>query len=254
MLQRRRYALGLVICCAAGFAAVCRGQDPAVGDLVVTTAEARLKVETSVVATAPPGAQLTVQKVQDKWLWVEDAAGVRGWVDRSLVQVKPSAAPAPNAPSPATPAAAATNTGTAPAAAATPAATPAAKVDDPWLVAIGVLAGQNIYVTYAYIGSVADGYARNYYDAAQVQELMKETISLTDVAIEHLDGVQKTKIVDADKQAIARVAEVMGLLKQEAQALSDYAQSQSQDEEALEAYEAARTAAWPKIKQALRLP
>jgi hypothetical protein len=46
----------------------------------------------------------------------------------------------------------------------------------------------------------------------------------------------------------------MGLLKQEAQALSDYAQSQSQDEEALEAYEAARTAAWPKIKQALRLP
>jgi hypothetical protein len=254
MLQRRFYLAVLVICCAAGFAAVCRGQDPAVGDVVVTTAEARLKVETSVVATAAPGAELTVQKVQDKWLWVEDTAGVRGWVDRSLVKVKPAATPAPAANTPTAPASGPTtaNSGSTPAAAGNAVTPPAAKVDDPWLVAIGVLAGQNIYVTYAYIGSVADGYARNYYDAAQVQELMKETISLTDVAIEHLDGVQKTKIVDADKQAIARVADVMGLLKQEAQALSDY--TQSQDEQDLKAYEAARTAAWPKIKEALRLP
>ena len=122
---------------------------------------------------------------------------------------------------------------------------------DPWLLAIGVLSGQNIYVTYAYIGSVADGYYKRAYTPEQVQSLMKEVIGLTDVAIEHLEKVEATKIIDPDRKAIERVVEIMGLLKQEAEALSAFTRTESDAD--LQAYEAARTSAWPKIKEALKM-
>jgi len=217
-----------VFCGALWLAGECCGQDPAVGDVVVASAEVKLKVQDEVVATAAVGDELSVRKVQDKWLWVENAAGNRGWVDRKDVKLKAAS----TTPAPAT-------------------ADPPKAADDPWLVAIGVLSGQNIYVTYAYIGSVADGYYKRAYTPEQVQSLMKEVIGLTDVAIEHLKKVETTKIVDSDRKAIERVVEIMGLLKQEAEALSTFTRTESDAD--LQAYEAARTSAWPKIKEALQM-
>jgi hypothetical protein len=231
MLRRPSIVFCAALCGALWLATACFGQDPAAGDVVVASAEVKLKVQDEVVATAAAGDELSVRKVQDSWLWVENAKGERGWVDRQAVKLKAGATPTPEPP-PAT-------------------AEPAKPADDPWLLAIGVLSGQNIYVTYAYIGSVADGYYHKVYSADQVQSLMKETVSLTDVAIEHLRKVESTKIVDSDRKAIARVVEIMGLLKQEAEALSDYTKTQSDAD--LQAYETARTSAWPKIKESLQM-
>ena len=227
MLRRQPIVFCAALCVAFWFAAACFGQDPAVGDVVVASAELKLKVQDEIVATAAAGDELSVRRVQDKWLWVENGKGERGWVDRKDVARKANEIPAPATTE------------------------PPATADDPWLLAIGVLSGQNIYITYAYIGSVADGYAHNTYSPEQVQNLMKETISLTDVAIEHLRKVESTKIVDSDRKAIARVIEIMGLLKQEAEALSAYTRTQSDAD--LQAYETARTSAWPKIKEALQM-
>jgi hypothetical protein len=227
MLRRQLIVYCAVLCVAFWFAAACFGQDPIVGDVVIASAELKLKVQDEVVATAAAGDELSVRRVQDKWLWVENAKGERGWVDRKDVARKANETPAPAT------------------------AEPPATDDDPWLLAIGVLSGQNIYVTYAYIGSVADGYYHKVYSADQVQSLMKETVSLTDVAIEHLRKVESTKIVDPDRKAIARVIEIMGLLKQEAEALSAYTRTQSDAD--LQAYETARKSAWPKIKEALKM-
>jgi hypothetical protein len=80
---------------------------------------------------------------------------------------------------------------------------------------------------------------------------MKEVIGLTDVAIEHLEKVEATKIIDSDRKAIERVVEIMRLLKQEAEALSTFTRTDSDAD--LQAYEAARTSAWPKIKEALQM-
>jgi hypothetical protein len=231
MLRRPSIVFCAALCGALWLATACFGQDPAAGDVVVASAEIKLKVQDEVVATASAGDELSVRKVQDNWLWVENAKGERGWVDRQAVKLKAGATPTPEPP-PAS-------------------AEPAKPADDPWLLAIGVLSGQNIYVTYAYIGSVADGYTKHAYTPEQVQSLMKEVIGLTDVAIDHLEKVAVTKIVDADRKAIERVVEIMRLLKQEAEALAAFTRTESDAD--LQAYEAARTSAWPKIKEALQM-
>jgi hypothetical protein len=122
------------------------------------------------------------------------------------------------------------------------------KTDDR-LVCIGALAGAHIYTTYGYVGTVADAYAHEVYKADKVQDLMKEVVGLADVSVKQLKAVRNGSIVESDKKVIDDVIEVYGLLKEEAQALSDYTKSKDQDE--LKKYEKARTTAWPKIKTVL---
>ncbi len=121
-------------------------------------------------------------------------------------------------------------------------------VDDR-LVCIGALAGAHIYTTYGYVGGVADAYANDVYDADRVNSLMKETIGLADVSIAQLKKVRDGNITEEDKQVINDVIEIYGLLKKESQSLSDYTTSGAQAD--LDAFESARTAAWPKIKKVL---
>jgi hypothetical protein len=125
------------------------------------------------------------------------------------------------------------------------------KTDDR-LVCIGALAGAHIYTTYGYVGTVADAYAHEVYKADKVQELMKEVVGLADVSVKQLKAVRNGSIVESDKKVIDDVIEVYGLLKEEAQALSDYSKSKDQDD--LKKYEKARTTAWPKIKTVLAIP
>jgi len=53
-------------------------------EVVVVSKEAELKHEATVVKTVYRGAQLTVQQVNGKWLWVE-LGGTRGWIDKERV-------------------------------------------------------------------------------------------------------------------------------------------------------------------------
>ncbi|MGI8978725.1 MAG: hypothetical protein ACR2FY_05835 [Pirellulaceae bacterium] len=124
------------------------------------------------------------------------------------------------------------------------------KTDDR-LVCIGALAGAHIYTTYGYVGGVADAYAHDVYKAEKVQDLMKEVIGLADVSVKQLKTVRNGNLVDADKKVLDDVVEVYGLLQEEAIALSDYTKSKDNDD--LQKFEKARTAAWPKIKGVLRI-
>jgi len=121
--------------------------------------------------------------------------------------------------------------------------------DDDRLVCIGALAGAHIYTTYGYVGGVADAYAHDIYKAEKVQDLMKEVVGLADVSVKQLKAVRNGNIVESDKKVIDDVIEVYGLLKEEAQALSDY--TKSKDKEDLDKYEKARTTVWPRIKTVL---
>lgn len=120
---------------------------------------------------------------------------------------------------------------------------------DDRLVCIGALAGAHIYTTYGYVGGVADAYANNVYKAEKVQDLMKEVIGLADVSVKQLKTVRNGNLVEADKKVLDDVVEVYGLLQEEARALSDYTKSKNNDD--LQKFEKARTAAWPKIKVVL---
>jgi hypothetical protein len=226
--QRVVYGLLIVLACSAAFS-----QD--IGDTVQATKAVELKVEDKVVASVAVGDSLAVRKVSGNWLWVQTKGGQRGWVLKENVQAieEPAAVPqaAPDL-APAKPAQPKTG-------------------DDPRLTAIGVLAGQNIYTTYAYIGAVADGYGKASYSSAQVQQLMAEVASMASVASRHLQEVRATNIVEEDRDAIDNVLSIFELLTKEANALSGYAKSGSDAD--LRAYDDARTEVWPKVKGMLDL-
>ena len=225
-------------------------QDISKGDRVYATEQADLKIEDEVITTAPPNAELSVQEVSDKWLWVETATGERGWINRRFVTTE-----APTPVPPATPTVTAT-----PAPTGTPVPVPApldspepdaaaSDVEDKLLLAVGALSGQNVYVTYAYIGTVADGFANQVYSADQVRELMSEVMGLCSVAGDYMQALADSKISTDDKATIEQMVGIFGLLRQEADALSSFAQSESQKD--LDAYETARRDAWPQIQAAL---
>lgn len=216
----------------------------AAGDRVYATRPADLKIETETVATANKDDALTVRDVSGKWLWVETGNGDRGWIDSQYVtRTAPTRTPTPtpeptvlSEPSP------------APAVTPDPAAD-SSEVESRLLLTVGALAGQNVYVTYAYIGTVADGYANKVYSADQVQELMKEVVGLCSVAHDFMQNLSESKITTDDQATIAQMAGILDLLRQEANALSAFAKSESKKD--LDAYDAARSAAWPKIQAAL---
>jgi len=209
------------------------GQD--VGEIVNATTAVELKVEDTVVASVAAGDALTVRKVADKWLWVQTADGHRGWVLKDQVSVTAAPQPRAEAPSPS----------------AAPTTSQPRAANDPWLTAIGVLSGQNIYTTYAYIGAVADGYGNESYTAVQVQQLMKEVATMANVTREHLQRVRDTNIVDQDRAVIDEVITIIELLTKEANALSRYAKSGADAD--LQAYDKARTEVWPKVRTMLDL-
>jgi hypothetical protein len=212
----------------------------AAGDRVYATQQADLKIESETVATASKDDALSVREVSGKWLWVETGNGDRGWIDRQYVTVTaPAATPKPSVltePSP------------APAVTPDPAAD-SSEVESRLLLTVGALAGQNVYVTYAYIGTVADGYANKVYSADQVQELMKEVVGLCSVAHDFMQNLAESKITADDRATIEHMAGILDLLRQEADALSSFAKSESKKD--LDAYDAARSAAWPQIQSAL---
>ena len=229
--------LGAALLCTNSVSA----QDIGKGDRVYTTEQADLKIEDEVITTAQPDAALSVHEVSDKWLWVETANGERGWINRQYVTVE---APAPTPPVDPLPTVTTTPTPTGtqvpmPLPLDTPEPDVASSdVEDKLLLAVGALSGQNVYVTYAYIGTVADGFANQVYTADQVRELMSEVMGLCSVAGDYMQALADSKISTDDKATIEQMVGIFGLLRQEADALSSFARSESQKD--LDAYEAAR--------------
>jgi hypothetical protein len=124
--------------------------------------------------------------------------------------------------------------------------------EDDRLVAIGALAGAHVYTTYGYIGTIADAFAHDVYDAQKVQDLTKEIVGLAEVNVKQLRKIREGNLVDEDKKVIDEVIAVYDLLQREANALSAYSKSKSKED--LDAFEQSRTTVWPKIKAALGIP
>jgi hypothetical protein len=258
--------LGAALVCAQRASA----QDIEAGDRVYAVQNADLKVEADVVATARKNDVLSVREISGKWLWVETTGGERGWIDQQYVTLT---APPPTitlTPSPATTPAPTPQPATTPTPRPQPGSTitrPPRRTDNPatagatqpdaeatdleenLLLAVGALSGQNVYVTYAYIGTVADGYANDVYSAEQVQELMKEIVGLCSTAGGYVRTLASANISEEDRASVQQMVGILDLLRQEAEALSAFVVSKKQAD--LTAYETARAEAWPRIQSAL---
>ncbi len=121
--------------------------------------------------------------------------------------------------------------------------------DDPRLICIGALAGANVYITYGYIGTIADLYAMSGYDAEKTRGFLDEVRGLTAMASEQLKSIRQMNIIDTDRQAIDELMAINNLLIKEIDALAAY--TKSDDKADAEEFEKIRTEVYPKIKALL---
>lgn len=206
-------------------------QEP--GDQVVPKEPVDLKVKNTVVVNVDAEDVLTVERVQDKWLWVSTSAGDKGWVKADAVQpYDDSAPPAPDSEAPETP-------------------------EEPLnpeadrLYTIGALGGAHVYTTYAYIGVLADSLSKELYDAEQTKTLLGEVVSVSDSLVKNLTRVRDGGLSDSDTQAINNMIEIYGLLQTEAEAAIAFTDSRNPTD--AEKFETARKTVWPKIADLLGL-
>jgi len=204
-----------------------------VGDKVVAKSAIDLKVKDAVVESVDQDDVLTVERVQDKWLWVSTAAGTKGWIKADTVQ--PYAENAPPSPDDSAP------------------ESPEEPLDPDAdrLYLIGALGGAHVYTTYAYIGVLADGLSKELYSAEQTKTLLGEVISVSDSLIKNLTRVRDGGLSESDMAAINNMIDIYQLLQNEAKAASAFTESRTVED--AQKFEDARTTVWPKISELLGL-
>ena len=120
--------------------------------------------------------------------------------------------------------------------------------------AFGGVSSITIYNTYITIGAIADAHIHDVYDADRVKGLMNEQVSMIQTVIGMLDKCKVAKsngLTEDDVVYIKDLIVCLESLKAEAQGLSDYAVTKS--EEAQTRYNTNRDKAWGKIKTLLGL-
>lgn len=207
-----------------------------VKDTVTPKEPIDLKIKDKVIATVKPKDILTVEKVQDDWLWVVTAKDERGWLMKGDVEPFKAAPPAPPAK-------------TTPSAPAEPGAEQ--PVDDR-LYLIGAMGATQVYLSYAYIGAIGDGYVNKSYDAAKVQELMGEVSGMSQHLVQQLEKVNEGDLTNEDRAAITQMIDINRLLKKEADALVAFSQKPTAAN--AESFEGVRREVWPKIAKLLGIP
>ena len=205
-----------------------------VGDTVTPIEPVDLKIKDRVIATVKPKELLTVEKVQEEWLWVANAANDRGWLMKTDVKITKPPGAAPESPS------------AKPMAPAEPGKEP--PVDDR-LYLIGAMGATQVYLSYAYIGAIGDGYVNKSYDTAKVQELMGEVSGMSQHLVSQLEKVNAGDLTAEDREAITQMIDINKLLKNEADKLVAFSEKPTTVN--AEAFEAVRREVWPKIAKLL---
>jgi hypothetical protein len=208
-----------------------------VNDTVTPKEPIDLKIKDRVIATVKPKDILTVEKVQEDWLWVATASKERGWLMKGDVEPLKPAPAAPGAPK------------ATPSAPAEPGSEP--PVDDR-LYLIGAMGATQVYLSYAYIGAIGDGYVNKSYDAPKVQELMGEVSGMSQHLVQQLEKVNAGDLTNEDRAAITQMIDINRLLKKEADALVTFSKSPTAPN--AEAFESVRREVWPKIAKLLGIP
>lgn len=120
--------------------------------------------------------------------------------------------------------------------------------------AFGGVSSITVYNTYITIGAIADAYVNDVYTADRVKELMNEQTSMLQVVIDMLAKCKTVKsngLSEDDVEYIKELIDCLKSLKGEAQGLSDYAETGSED--AQNSYNKNRDKAWAQISALMGL-
>lgn len=121
------------------------------------------------------------------------------------------------------------------------------------LKSLGVLAGQNVYLTYAAIGSTADGYINGSYSAEEAAGLMDTYQNFSQQSADLLDELGKSKLIKVeDRPTIHELKKTYFVLQKQAAEFKKYITLG--DQVHIEGYEVNRMIAWKSISKILSLP
>jgi hypothetical protein len=237
--------LAAVLFAAAALVSTSPAHAQSVGDYVTPVEPIDLKIKDRVIATVKPKDVLKVEKVQEDWIWVATTSNDRGWLMKG--DVKPTKAPKAAAPdSPDAPVSPLPGQSVSPSPSASPSADP--PVDDR-LYLIGAMGATQVYLSYAYIGAIGDGFVNKSYDSAKVKELMGEVSGMSQHLVTQLKKVNEGELTAEDREAITQMIDINTLLKKEADALASYSEKPSPLN--AETFENVRIEVWPKIAKLL---
>lgn len=123
------------------------------------------------------------------------------------------------------------------------------------LEGFGSVSAIAIYNTYITIGSIADGYTNETYDANYVSTLMTEQSAMIDVINQSLqacvDDDSEGALDSVDKKYISDFIVALEYLRKEAEGFQEYVSTES--ESGLNKYSKNRDLAWKKIAELLEL-
>jgi len=120
--------------------------------------------------------------------------------------------------------------------------------------AFGGVSSIMVYNTYITVGAIADAYVNKVYDADRVKELMGEQTAMLKSVITMLEKCKVAKSNGLSSDDVGYIKDLiacMEFLQEEAQGLSDYAETGASD--AQNRYNTNRDKAWEKVKGLLGL-
>ncbi len=119
------------------------------------------------------------------------------------------------------------------------------------LEAIGTLSASHIYITYGYLGTIANSFSGKAMSAGRAKKLFRESLRLCELSITALEQVKKKGVPSGDVQSLEETMEVYRLLKKQAEAGIEFAGEQNPEN--TKAFETARKASWTRIAKMLGL-
>ncbi len=120
------------------------------------------------------------------------------------------------------------------------------------LETVGVLSAQGIYLTYASIGTIADGYVNETYNSDFAFDMASELITLSQTAKEQLTLLLKSEILSSeDISFVAQLITGYGYLISQAEALIQIIETDNK--KYINEFENYRLLAWDLISEMLGL-
>ncbi len=127
-----------------------------------------------------------------------------------------------------------------------------ARSQDVLLETLGVIGAQGIYSAYTAIGSMADGYHGEVYDAEFSSQLLGESATLMQLTASQMDKLLESNVLsEPDAQFVIKLSAGYKLLHTQAVSYREYIATG--DEVKLKMYESSRTQAWSLIAVLLGL-
>ncbi len=124
--------------------------------------------------------------------------------------------------------------------------------NNPHLEALGGMSAGNVYLSYAYVTAIEAGFTQRTYKAKRVRAMMDEVSDMIANLTRYLKMVSETNVAPAEKLTLQENLKLLGLVARQARALKDYAGTGIKEHKVR--YDAAKAAAWPRIKKLLNIP